>query len=56
MQELIFDSNRTVVIVSHDMKAMANLCSKILWINDGEFVRYGDAREVLAAYEAFMST
>ena len=56
MQELIFDSNRTVVIVSHDMKALANLCSKILWINDGEFVQYGDAETVLAEYEAFMST
>ena len=55
MQELIFDNNRTVVIVSHDMKALAKLCTKILWINDGEFVQYGDAQDVLPAYEAFMS-
>jgi len=55
MQELIFDNNRTVVIVSHDMKALAKLCTKVLWINDGEFVQYGDAQDVLAAYEAFMA-
>lgn len=56
MQELIFDNNRTVVIVSHDMKALAKLCTKILWINDGEFVQYGNAEDVLPAYEAFMAT
>ena len=55
MQQLISDKNRTVLIVSHDMKTMAKLCTKILWINDGEFVRFGDTREVLAEYEAFMA-
>ena len=55
MKQLISDKKRTVVIVSHDMKALANLCTKVLWINDGEFVRFGDTREVLAEYEAFMA-
>ena len=54
MQELISDKNRTVIIVSHDMKTLARLCTKILWINDGEMVKYGDTQEVLAEYEAFM--
>ncbi len=54
MKELISDKNRTVLIVSHDTKTLAKLCTKILWINDGEFVKYGDAKEVLAEYEAFM--
>lgn len=55
MKQLISDKNRTVVIVSHDMKNLANLCTKVLWINDGEFVRFGDTKEVLAEYEAFMA-
>ena len=55
MQELISDKNRTVLIVSHDMKTLAKLCTKVLWINDGEFVKYGDAQEVLKEYEAFMA-
>lgn len=55
MQELITDKNRTVLIVSHDMKTLAKLCTKVLWINDGEFVKYGDAQEVLKEYEAFMA-
>lgn len=55
MKELISDKNRTVLIVSHDMKTLAKLCTKILWINEGEFVKYGETKEVLAEYEAFMA-
>ena len=56
MKELISAKDRTVVIVSHDTKAIANLCTKVLWINDGEFVRYGDTAEVLPEYDKSMAT
>lgn len=55
MKQLISDENRTVIIVSHDMKTIANLCTNVLWINDGEFVKFGDAKEILAEYEQFMA-
>ena len=55
MKELISARDRTVVIVSHDSKAVADLCTKVLWINDGEFVRFGDTREILAEYEQYMA-
>ncbi len=55
MKELISHKDRTVVIVSHDMKTIADLCSKVLWINDGEFVKCGETKEVLAEYERFMA-
>ena len=55
MKELISDKNRTVVIVSHDTKAIANLCTKVLWINDGEFVKYGDTADVLPEYDKSMA-
>lgn len=55
MEELISDKNRTVLIVSHDTKALSRLCTKILWINDGELVQFGDAAQVLAEYEAYMA-
>jgi len=54
MKELITDENRTVVIVSHETKTIRELCHKVLWINDGETMRYGDTEEVLTAYEEFM--
>lgn len=55
MQELISDKDRTVVIVSHDLKAVGNLCTKLLWIHEGEFVKYGETKEILAEYEKFMA-
>lgn len=54
MKELISDTNRTVMIVSHETKTIRDLCSKVLWINDGEMVQYGDTETVLEAYDAFM--
>ena len=51
----VSDTNRTVVIVSHDMKTIRDLCSKVLWINDGEMVQFGDAQTVLEAYDEFMN-
>lgn len=54
MKELISDKDRTVVIVSHDRKTIADLCDKVLWINDGEVVQYGDTQTVLDAYDEYM--
>lgn len=54
MKELITDKDRTVVIVSHDLKTIADLCDKVLWINDGELVQFGPTAEVLTAYDEFM--
>lgn len=54
MKQLISDKDRTVVIVSHDRKTIADLCDKVLWLNDGELVQYGDTETVLDAYDEFM--
>lgn len=54
MKELITDEDRTVVIVSHDHKTIADLCDKVLWINDGELVQFGETETVLAAYDEYM--
>lgn len=55
MKELISDKDRTVIIVSHDAKTIANLCTNVLWINDGVLVKYGPTAEVLPEYENFMT-
>ena len=56
MKELITNKDRTVVIVSHDMRAISSLCTKILWVNDGEFVMCGPTAAVLPEYEKSMAT
>lgn len=55
MKELINDKNRTVVIVSHNSDTLKRLCDDILWIHEGDLKMYGPVKEVLPAYEEFMS-
>lgn len=54
MKELISNKDRTVIIVSHSTGTIRELCSKALWINDGDYKMMGDVDEVTDAYEQFM--
>lgn len=54
MKKLISDENRTVIIVSHSMDTIKELCSKALWIHNGEVKMYGESREVVEKYLEFM--
>lgn len=54
MQKLISDKNRTVMIVSHNMKFLTKLCNQVLWINDGKFMDMGAPEEMVAAYRKYM--
>ncbi len=55
MKELITDDNRTVVMVSHDMNTMRELCDRVLWINDGDMIAIGDSDEIITAYQEYMN-
>lgn len=54
MKELISDEKRTVIIVSHGLNTIKELCDEILWLNDGEVVMKGKAEDILPEYEKFM--
>lgn len=54
MKSLISDKERTVVIVSHNNQSLRDLCTKVLWINEGEMVMIGETNEVLDKYEEYM--
>ena len=55
MTELISNEDRTVVIVSHSSQQLQELCTSILWLHEGELRMQGETKEVLEAYEEFMS-
>lgn len=55
MKSLISDKNRTVLIVSHSIETLQKLCTRVLWLHDGSLKMDGDPKEVLAAYDEFMS-
>ncbi len=54
MRELITDADRTVVIVSHDIPILKELCDNVLWIHEGNMMRIGDPETVLDEYVQFM--
>lgn len=56
MKELISDTNRTVVIVSHSTETLRELCDVILWLHEGEIKMMGECNEVLDKYKDFMQT
>lgn len=54
MKELISDEHRTVIIVSHSLGTIKELCDEVIWLNDGEVVKRGNPEKIVAEYEEFM--
>jgi len=45
-------SDQTVVLVSHSVNQVSNLCDRALWLERGSIRALGDAEEVCAEYKA----
>ena len=54
MKQLISNKDRTVMIVSHNMQQLSELCSTVMWMHEGEIKKIGPSDEVLAEYKEFM--
>ena len=54
MKSLISNKDRTVVIVSHSIETLKQLCDTVMWMHEGRIKRIGDPDEVLDEYVAFM--
>ena len=54
MKSLISNKDRTVVIVSHSIDTLKQLCDTVMWMHEGKIKRIGDPEEVLDEYVAFM--
>ena len=54
MKSLISNKDRTVVIVSHSIDTLRELCDTVMWMHDGQIVRIGETNSVLDEYVDFM--
>ena len=54
MKSLISQRNQTVVIVSHSLKTLEELCDRVMWMHEGKIVKIGEPVEVLNEYREFM--
>jgi ABC-type polysaccharide/polyol phosphate transport system ATPase subunit len=46
----LFDRSHAVILVSHDMKSLRQLCTRGLWIQHGQLVADGPINDVIARY------
>lgn len=52
MRDLI-NKARLVLMVSHDLTALAGFCHQVVWLDRGQLRALGPAREVISAYSEF---
>lgn len=55
MKELMGDRKRTVLIVSHSIDTLREMCDEVLWLHDGRIMQMGEPNEVLDRYVEFMA-
>jgi lipopolysaccharide transport system ATP-binding protein len=48
------ESGATVIIVSHDMPAIAELCNRVAWIDGGTIMKIGSPKDVIRDYLNFL--
>src|SRR6202047_3733697 len=48
-------AGRTVVLVSHQLNQIRRLCTRVIWVDNGQVKMVGGAHEVVSAYELAMS-
>ena len=54
MKSLISSKDRTVVIVSHSIETLKELCDTVMWMHDGQIKMIGEPAPVLTEYVNFM--
>lgn len=54
MREIISDSNRTILLVSHSLETVKDICDKTIWLEKGVLIDYGNTDEVINKYIQFM--
>ena len=54
MKELISNKDRTVMIVSHNIQQLKDLCNTVMWMHEGKIKKIGPAEDVLNEYKEFM--
>ena len=54
MREII-NSGATTILVSHSIGQIRELCTKVLWLDHGRQIGFGQTQEICDRYEAFLN-
>ena len=55
--KVIYDfmkSGKTIIIVSHDLETISDLCSKVIFMKDGKLIDMGKPLDIVAKYRAYI--
>lgn len=53
MREII-SQGATTILVSHSLEQIRELCNKVLWLDHGKQIAFGDVKEVCDQYEKYL--
>lgn len=56
IKELISDKEKTVIIVSHSISTVKDLCDRIIWLDEGKIMEQGEPKQILKEYKEFMKS
>lgn len=48
------NSNKAILLVSHDINSIRRFCDRVYWLKNGEIVEEGDTMEVTEQYDNFL--
>lgn len=51
----IINSGVTTILVSHSLDQIRRMCNKVLWMDRGKQIAFGETKEVCDRYEAFLA-
>lgn len=51
----ILNSGVTTILVSHSLDQIRRLCNKVLWLDKGKQMAFGDSKEICDRYEEFLA-
>lgn len=54
MMEIIH-SGVTTILVSHSLDQIKRMCNKVLWLDKGKQIAFGETRELCDRYEEFLA-
>lgn len=52
--EEMLSKQKTLVIASHDLQLLLNLCNKIIWMRNGKVEAFGPPKDVIKSYEKYL--
>ena len=56
MQSIIDNGDTTALMVSHSLQSVRTQCNKVLWLDKGRMVMFGDPNTVCDAYAEYLNT